>query len=92
MLVMILRMTKMTPLVARKLITVGLRNTSQTKMSPANIRQNFHDECEKSLNKQINMEMYASYTYLSLYSYFIQQDKALPRCSSRTAKRRGSTT
>ena len=77
MLVMILRMTKMTPLVARKLITVGLRNTSQTKMSPANIRQNFHDECEKSLNKQINMEMYASYTYLTLYSYFIQHDKAL---------------
>ena len=77
MLVMILRMTKMTPLVARKLITVGLRNTSQTKMSPANIRQNIHDECEKSLNKQINMEMYASYTYLTLYSYFIQQDKAL---------------
>merc|ERR1712034_215959 len=63
--------------VARKLITVELRNTIQTNMSPPSIRQNFHDECEKSLNKQINMEMYASYTYLSLYSYFIQHDKAL---------------
>ena len=46
-----------------------------SKMS--SIRQNFHDDCEKLLNKQINKEMYASYTYLALYSYFIQQDQSL---------------
>ena len=46
-------------------------------MSPASIRQNFHEDCEQALNKQINMEMFASYTYLTLYSYFIQHDKAL---------------
>merc|ERR1712215_295019 len=48
------------------------------RMSSTIIRQNFHEDCEKLLNKQINLEMYASNMYLSLYSYFIQHDKALP--------------
>jgi hypothetical protein len=30
------------------------------------IRQNFHEDCEASINKQINMELYASYVYLSM--------------------------
>ena len=30
------------------------------------IRQNFHEECEALINKQINMELYASYVYLSM--------------------------
>ena len=30
------------------------------------IRQNFHSESEALLNKQINMELYASYVYLSM--------------------------
>ena len=46
-------------------------------MSPASICQNFHEDCAHSLNKQINMEMFANYTYLTFYSYFIQHDKAL---------------
>ncbi|OQR69286.1 ferritin heavy chain, partial [Tropilaelaps mercedesae] len=29
-------------------------------------RQNFHEDCENSINKQINMELYASYVYLSM--------------------------
>jgi len=41
------------------------------------IRQNFHEECEAVLNKQINMEMYASYVYLSMASYFNRDDQAL---------------
>ena len=32
------------------------------------IRQNFHEECEALINKQINMEMYASYVYLAMVS------------------------
>lgn len=29
-------------------------------------RQNYHQDCEEAINKQINMELYASYTYLSM--------------------------
>merc|ERR1712080_553989 len=43
----------------------------------SNIRQNFHEECEALINKQINMEMYASYVYLSMASYFSRDDQAL---------------
>ena len=37
-----------------------------TKMS--RIRQNYHEDCEALVNKQINMELYASYVYLSMVS------------------------
>ena len=30
------------------------------------IRQNFHESCEAAINKQINMELYASYVYMSM--------------------------
>ena len=30
------------------------------------IRQNFHENSEAAINKQINMELYASYVYLSM--------------------------
>ncbi len=30
------------------------------------VRQNFHDEVEAGINKQINMELNASYVYLSM--------------------------
>jgi ferritin len=29
-------------------------------------RQNYHEECEAAINKQINMELYASYSYLAM--------------------------
>ena len=32
------------------------------------IRQNYHEDCEALVNKQINMELYASYVYLSMVS------------------------
>ncbi len=35
------------------------------------IRQNFSDECEALINKQINMELYASYVYLEMVIIFI---------------------
>lgn len=35
------------------------------KMS-SQVRQNFHEDCEAAINRQINMELYASYTYLSM--------------------------
>jgi len=40
-------------------------------------RQNYHEECEAGVNKQINMELYASYVYLSMSSHFNRDDVAL---------------
>jgi len=30
------------------------------------VRQNYHQDCEAAVNRQINMELYASYVYLSM--------------------------
>jgi len=42
------------------------------------IRQNYHEACEADINKQINMELYASYVYLSMAHYFERDDVSLP--------------
>merc|ERR1711931_304080 len=47
-----------------------------TNMS-SRIKQNFHEETEAMINKQINMEFYASYVYLSMSSFFNRDDQAL---------------
>lgn len=41
------------------------------------IRQNFHDESEAAINKQINMELHASYVYLAIAYQFDRHDVAL---------------
>uniref|UniRef100_A0A3B5MTI4 Ferritin n=1 Tax=Xiphophorus couchianus TaxID=32473 RepID=A0A3B5MTI4_9TELE len=41
------------------------------------IRQNFHQDCEAAINRQINLELYASYVYLSMAYYFDRDDKSL---------------
>jgi len=41
------------------------------------IRQNYHEDCEALINKQINMEFNASYIYLSMSSFFARDDQAL---------------
>ena len=41
------------------------------------IRQNFHEESEAAINKQINMELHASYVYLALAYQFNRHDVAL---------------
>ena len=40
-------------------------------------RQNWSEQCEKDLNKQINLELLASHQYLFLSSYFNRDDTAL---------------
>jgi len=40
-------------------------------------RQNYHQDCEAGVNKQINLELYASYVYQSMYFYFDRDDVAL---------------
>lgn len=42
------------------------------------VRQNFHEECESSINRQITMELSASYVYQSMYFHFDRDDIALP--------------
>ncbi|KAL7641352.1 UNVERIFIED_CONTAM: hypothetical protein RMT77_008491 [Armadillidium vulgare] len=42
------------------------------------IRQNYHEDCEALINKQINMELYASYVYLSMSYYYDRDDVSLP--------------
>ncbi|XP_033645836.1 soma ferritin-like [Asterias rubens] len=44
----------------------------------AAVRQNYHDESEAGVNKQINLELYASYTYLSMAFHFDQSSVAHP--------------
>jgi ferritin heavy chain len=44
----------------------------------SHIRQNYHTECEAGINKQINLELYASYVYQSMAWYFDRDDVALP--------------
>merc|ERR1712200_266377 len=48
----------------------------QVKMA-SKIRQNFHEDSEALINKQINMEFYASYVYLSMSPWFNRDDQAL---------------
>merc|ERR1712180_505159 len=47
-------------------------------MAQQQIRQNYDEECEALVNKQINMELYASYVYVALANYFARVDQALP--------------
>merc|ERR1719244_1929630 len=41
------------------------------------IRVNFHSDSEAMINKQINMELYASYVYMAMATYFDRDDVAL---------------
>lgn len=39
-------------------------------MSLSQVRQNFHEDCEDAINRQINMELFASYVYMSMVILF----------------------
>jgi len=51
-------------------------------MSVSQCRQNYHSESEAGVNRQINMELYASYCYQSMSFYFDRDDVALPGFAS----------
>ena len=55
--------------------------TQQTK-NHFNCRQNWSDECEQQINKQINLELLASHQYLFLSTYFGRDDIALEPLSN----------
>ncbi|GAB1607686.1 soma ferritin-like [Argonauta hians] len=46
-------------------------------MCDSHPRQNFHENSEAGINRQINMELYASYVYHSMAYYFDRDDVAL---------------
>ncbi|KAM4652369.1 ferritin heavy chain A-like [Discoglossus pictus] len=41
------------------------------------LRQNYSHDCEAAINRMVNLQMYASYTYLSMSYYFDRDDVAL---------------
>ncbi|XP_061439410.1 ferritin heavy chain A-like [Rhineura floridana] len=41
------------------------------------VRQNFHAECEAAVNRMVNLELHASYVYLSMAYHFDRDDVAL---------------
>uniref|UniRef100_A0A2I3HD84 Ferritin n=1 Tax=Nomascus leucogenys TaxID=61853 RepID=A0A2I3HD84_NOMLE len=41
-----------------------------TTVSTSQVRQNYHQDSEAAINRQINLELYASYVYLSMSYYF----------------------
>uniref|UniRef100_A0A452RLL9 Ferritin n=1 Tax=Ursus americanus TaxID=9643 RepID=A0A452RLL9_URSAM len=45
--------------------------------SPSQVRQNYHQDSEAAINRQINLELYASYIYLSMSYNFDRDDVAL---------------
>ncbi|XP_068605683.1 ferritin, middle subunit-like [Brachionichthys hirsutus] len=42
------------------------------------VRQNYHLDCEALVNRMIDMELFAFYTYTSMALYFSRDDVALP--------------
>uniref|UniRef100_A0A2K5EG88 Ferritin n=1 Tax=Aotus nancymaae TaxID=37293 RepID=A0A2K5EG88_AOTNA len=48
-----------------------------TTAPPSQVRQNYHQDLEAAVNHQINLELYASYVYLSMSYYFNRDDVAL---------------
>ncbi|XP_074814486.1 ferritin heavy chain-like [Natator depressus] len=52
-------------------------SSSAMSSSPSQVRQNYNQNCEAAVNRQINLELYASYVYLSVSFYFGQDDVAL---------------
>ncbi|XP_045143465.1 ferritin heavy chain-like, partial [Echinops telfairi] len=52
-------------------------STAAMTASPSQVRQNYNQDSEAAINRQINLELYASYVYLSMSYYFNRDDVAL---------------
>ncbi|XP_042558400.1 ferritin heavy chain-like [Dipodomys spectabilis] len=50
--------------------------------SPVLMRQNYHSDCELAVNNQIQLQLYASYVYLSMAFHCGRDDVALEHFSS----------
>ncbi|KAM5291050.1 ferritin heavy chain-like [Glossophaga mutica] len=47
-----------------------------TAFTPWPVCENYHPECEAAINNQINLELHASYVYMSMACYFDRGDVA----------------
>ncbi|XP_053511783.1 ferritin heavy chain-like [Artibeus jamaicensis] len=52
-----------------------------TAFAPCHVSQNCHLECEAAINNQVNLELHASYVYMSMACYFDRGDAALKHFS-----------
>ncbi|XP_035872769.1 ferritin heavy chain-like [Phyllostomus discolor] len=52
-----------------------------TGFTPCHVGKNCHPECEAAINNQVNLELFASYVYLSKACYFGRGDVALKHFS-----------
>ncbi|XP_032745287.1 ferritin heavy chain-like [Rattus rattus] len=50
-------------------------------VSPSDVRQNFHTDCESAINRHVRLQLSASYVYLSMCFYFDREDVALENFS-----------
>lgn len=48
---------------------------------PSYVRQNYHPDCEASVNHLINLKLYASYVSTSMAIYFQRHEVALNHCA-----------
>lgn len=64
----------------RTCLTVPLaaRRHSDSGRMTSLARQNYHVDCEAAINRQINLELYSSYVYMSMATFFGRDDIALP--------------
>ena len=46
--------------------------TNHPKREESQVRQNYHPECEAAVNKQVNVELIAFYTYLSMVRFLLK--------------------
>merc|ERR1711997_664562 len=59
------------------LLSVKFKKKTKLSKMASRIRINFHSDSEAMINKQINMELYASYVYMAMATYFDRDDVAL---------------
>ena len=45
--------------------------------SSLQVHQNYHQDSEAAIDHQINLEIYTSYIYLSVFYYFVHDDVVL---------------
>merc|ERR1711973_57282 len=67
-----------------EILRTNFQIIQETKMA-SRIRINFHSDSEAMINKQINMELYASYVYMAMACYFDRDDVALKGFAKRFA-------
>uniref|UniRef100_A0A8C1I4T1 Ferritin n=1 Tax=Cyprinus carpio carpio TaxID=630221 RepID=A0A8C1I4T1_CYPCA len=48
-------------------------------METSQVRQNYDRDCEALINKMINLELYAGYTYTSMTHYLEEQVEAIKK-------------